>query len=345
MNSCHGCLKAAKGDFCGSCLRALFKGRDVSHILPFSKPEYRRKKLEQAGRISISGVQTKHSLRLAGKRLELTDRDGEYILKPIPFGDLDHLPQMPANEHVSMQLARQVFGLQIALNALVQFRDGEPAYLTKRFDRNPDGTRIQQEDFAQIAEMTEETHGKDYKYGLSYEEIGGLIKKNVGPYAVESEKFFRLVLFNYLIHNGDAHIKNFSLLRDPEQGILLLTPAYDLANTRIHLPHESDTALDLFKDGFATESFRENAFLAKDDFMEFGRRLGLKEARVAAALAEFAHGVGEMEGLLARSFLEAPLRRKYLELARDRAGRLAYGFSGRKGPRKKTGPAKRKMRS
>lgn len=277
--------------------------------------------------ISISGVQTKHSLRLDGRRLELTDHDGEYILKPVPHGDFENLAQMPANEHLTMQLARQVFGLDVAANALVRFRDGEPAYLTKRFDRNPDGTRSLQEDFAQIAERTEETHGRDYKYGLSYEEIGGLIRKHVGPYAVEIEKFFRLVLFNYLVHNGDAHLKNFSLRRDPDQGINILTPAYDLANTRLHLPHESETAMDLFQGDFATESFRANAYLAKDDFLEFGKRLGMRETRIAMILPEFSARMDAVEPLVARSFLDASLQKQYLELVHDRVKRLGYSYA------------------
>jgi len=44
-------------------------------------------------------------------------------------------------------------------------------------DLRHDRGKLQQEDFVQIAQMTSETHGKNYKYDLSYEEIGdGFIK-------------------------------------------------------------------------------------------------------------------------------------------------------------------------
>lgn len=35
-------------------------------------------------------------------------------------------------------------------------------------------------------------------------------------YVAELASFFRLTLFNYLVSNGDAHLKNFSLYRQPD---------------------------------------------------------------------------------------------------------------------------------
>jgi serine/threonine-protein kinase HipA len=40
----------------------------------------------------------------------------------------------PANEHLTMQIAAQVYQIQTAENGMVFFRNDEPAYLTKRFD-------------------------------------------------------------------------------------------------------------------------------------------------------------------------------------------------------------------
>jgi len=63
--------------------------------------------------------------------------------------------------------ARQVYGIMTAENALIFFQNGEPAYLTKCFDINPDNTKIKQEDFALLAQKTNETHGKHFKYDLT----------------------------------------------------------------------------------------------------------------------------------------------------------------------------------
>jgi serine/threonine-protein kinase HipA len=199
--------------------------------------------------------------------------------------------------------------------------------LTKRFDRLPNGIKLDQEDFSQIASRTEETHGENYKYDFSYEEIGELIKAHVGPSLIELEKFYKLVAFNYLVQNGDAHIKNFSLFRNSSEGILLLTPAYDLANTRLHLPEEADTALDLFKDEFATPSFTANAYYAKDDFVEFGKRLGINPSRVESILGLLVSKLDSVNNLIDNSFLEDETKIEYRGHIADRVKRLSQCFS------------------
>ncbi|MBY0227891.1 MAG: HipA domain-containing protein, partial [Gemmataceae bacterium] len=214
MKRCMGCLKDVRGDCCGPCRKRLFDGRKVPAVLPFARPEFDRVRREVSpDRLSISGVQTKISLALREGGLEMVASGGRYILKPIPQGEFQRLDIAPINEHLTMQLARQVFGIEAAENALASFADGEPAYLVRRFDVMPDGTRALQEDFAQIAGRSEETHGRDYKYDLSYEEIGELVRKHVAASPVALERYFTLVAFNYLVNNGDAHAKNFSLLR------------------------------------------------------------------------------------------------------------------------------------
>jgi serine/threonine-protein kinase HipA len=299
----------------------------VSPILPFSRPEYNLYRREHAGRISISGVQSKYSLKLQGTTLELTEKGGEYILKPFVPGEFENMPAMPANEHVTMQMAQQVFKLKTAENALVFFQgEDAPAFLTKRFDVIADGTRLLQEDFAQIAGVSEETHGKSYKYDCSYERIAVLMKNHVSAYAVEVEKFFKLVVFNYLVHNGDAHLKNFSLCRDPVLNAYILTPAYDLLNTRMHLPKESACALDLFESDFETESFKVNGFYARDDFFEFGSRIGIRQKRVHRFLDEFTSHESEMAAMLDISYLDDPLKARYKEMIKERIRALRYGF-------------------
>lgn len=70
---------------------------------------------------------------------------------------------------------------------------------------------------------------------------------HIPTHAIELEKIFRLILFNYIFSNGDAHVKNFSAIQTDE-GDHVITPAYDLLCTRIHSPGETDMALTLFKD-------------------------------------------------------------------------------------------------
>jgi len=259
-------------------------------------------------------------MRLEDKNLVLTDKGGQYILKPIPAGQFKNLDQAPANEHLTMQLAGQLFKIETPPNALIYFSDYTPAYLVKRFDVKADKSKYLQEDFAQIAQVTEETHGKNYKYDLSYEEIGLLIKRYIPMYAVELEKYFRLVLFNYIFSNGDAHVKNFSAIQTDE-GDHVLTPAYDLLCTRIHAPGEQDMALTLFKDRF-TEAYKAHGFYTYDDFLEFGKGLGIKESRVVKIIEEFKGKEVSIDNMIEASFLKADLKEFYKTTYKGKLTRL-----------------------
>jgi serine/threonine-protein kinase HipA len=331
MTNCPGCLKNGHATYCPPCRKRLFGGKKVSHVLPFSRPDYNRAKLTAVGeRLSISGIQTKISLVLKAGRLEMTETGGQFILKPIPHGELERLAAVPVNENLTMQIARQVFGVRVAENALAEFQDGELAYLTRRFDVQDNGTRLLQEDFAQIAQRSEESHGRNYKYDFSYEEIGRLIRSYVAAYPVEVERFMHLVVFNYLVHNGDAHLKNFSLIRNDENGDYTLTPAYDLLNTRLHLPSESRTALGLFQDDFETESYRINGFYAYDDFQELANRLGLHPARFQRFIQSVVDKESEVYSLIEWSLLSEECKQLYKENVRDSIRALSNSYAGSK---------------
>ena len=328
MRHCPGCLKEGHSTFCAPCRKWLFGGKKVSHVLPFSRPVYNQTRLAATGqRPSISGVHTKMPLVLRAGRLEMTEAGGQFILKPIPHGEFQHLEAVPINENLTMQIARQVFGIRVAASGLVEFQGGELAYLVRRFDVEEDGTRRLQEDFAQIAGRTEESHGQNFKYDFSYEEIGDLIRKHVAAYQVELERYVHLVVFNYLVHNGDAHLKNFSLIRNEECGDYTLTPAYDLLNTRLHVPYESRTALTLFKDDFETESHRVNAFYAYDDFQELANRLGLHPTRFKRFMRSVVSKEREVFSLIDRSALPEDCKQVYKESVRDSIGALAYSHA------------------
>ena len=244
---CPGTLTKGYDTYSTTCLRRMFNGRKVNHILPYDSPTDNGTTedlfLENRKRISISGVQEKFSVLLEKNKLRLIDEGerGRYILKPIPnIGK--KLDQMPANEHLTMQIARQIFNIETAENALIFFKNGQPAYLTKRFDVKEDGSKLAKEDFASLAGRTPQTHGENYKYLGNYLEMFELMKKFLPAYQLEAPKLFSLIVFNYLFSNGDAHFKNFSLIETP-LGDYRLSPAYDLLNTRMHM-EDSDFTLD-----------------------------------------------------------------------------------------------------
>ena len=313
---CPGTLVEGFETYSTTCLRGMFEGKQVSHILPFESPQQNEEVvtlfMENMKHISISGVQQKLSLVQEKNLLRLTNEEeqGTHILKPIP-SLLKKASMVPANEHLTMQIARQVYDISTAENAIIFFKDGTPAYITKRFDVKTDGGKWGKEDFATIAGKTKTT-SENYKYEFSYEELGLLIQKNVPAWVVEIEKHFSLVLFNFLFSNGDAHLKNFSLL-ETSKGDYKLSPAYDLINSRMHVD-DSDFAFDrgLFAENFKSETFKNKNHPCKEDFAEFGKRTGMQENRMERIINLFIEKQKMVETLVSRSFLNDESKRGYL---------------------------------
>lgn len=321
---CHGCYKENIEGYCSSCRKKLFDGKKVNHILSFDAPkgdnlpEYQ----ERTKRLSISGVQLKYSLRLEKKELQLTEKAGQFILKPIPpttiIVDQD---QAPENEHLTMQIASQLFKIPVAENALIYFKDGAPAYITRRFDLKPDGTKYLQEDFAQISGKSRKQNGENYKYDGTYEDIGRLIKEKVGASIPVLESYFKLVLFNYIFSNGDAHLKNFSLVQT-EFGDYTLSKAYDLMSTVIHTPNESDTALDLYTGDTDSEFFQQYGYLGRPNFEELATRLGLIPARSKGIIDALLGKQEDVFKMVDYSFLEKATKEKYIQHYIDKLKRF-----------------------
>jgi len=325
--SCPGCYKDGYDTFCNPCKKALFDGKEVSPVLPFDSPSDRtmQRFRKHTQRLSISGVQLKYSLKLDGTMLRLTDTGGQYILKPIPQGNYEHLDQAPENEHICMQLAKQVYGLETPANALIRFKDGSPAYLVKRFDVLSDGTKRRQEDFASLAGKTPDSEG-EFKYDYSYEGIGKLMKQHIPAYQIEVEKFFRLVLFNYVIGNGDAHLKNFSVSAT-SLGDHQLSPTYDLLCTKLHIPEDQSMALDLFDNNFETPSYAANGFPAYDDFRFFGEKLGMKVKRIERQIAHMSEKLESSTRLVSKSKLNTEQKEQLIQhLIEYTTMRLEYRF-------------------
>jgi serine/threonine-protein kinase HipA len=290
----------------------------VSHILPYPKPqtsdEMKALLMENRKRVSISGVQEKWSLLLEKNQLWLIKEQGEYILKPIPR-DLKKTEQIPANEHLTMQIAAQVYGINTAANALTYFfEDGTLSYITKRFDLKEDDTKWGVEDFASLAGKTKDNFGANYKHYFSYQAVGELIKMYVPTWRIELEKYFTLLIFNYLFSNGDAHLKSFSLIETPK-GDYVLSPAYDLINTHLYVD-DTDFALDkgLFNDDFRSPKYKILGYAHQDDFIELGKRIGLKETRISILLAPFLQKQALVEILIEHSFLTEANKRAYLQM-------------------------------
>ncbi|HCR77373.1 MULTISPECIES: type II toxin-antitoxin system HipA family toxin [Chryseobacterium] len=310
INNCPGSLKEGFSTYSPTVIKKLFGGKKVNPILPYLSPSNAEDKKNfnaNQTHISISGFQEKYSLLLDGNRLRLTNEGehGHYILKPI--SDLPKNADFaPANEHLTMQIAQQVFKIETAENALVFFEDGSPAYLTKRFDYDVDGNKLAVEDFASLLQKSPAKDGEQYKYEGNYLELFDALKKYVPAWKVEAPKLFTLILFNYLFSNGDAHLKNFSFI-ETQQGDFKLSPAYDLLNTKIHID-DSDFAL---KDGLLPKSLAQGKIL--NQFLLLGEKAGIPEKTISKIIQNLTSHEEKIIELINHSFLNEKLKRNYLQ--------------------------------
>jgi serine/threonine-protein kinase HipA len=94
--------------------------------------------------------------------------------------------------------------------------------------------KLAQEDFASLSGRTPQTYGEHYKYSGNYLDLFEILRKFVPTYPIEAPKPLKIILFNYLFSNGDAHFKNFSLI-ETSMGDFKLSPAYDLLNSSLHI--------------------------------------------------------------------------------------------------------------
>ena len=315
LTVCPSILQEGYDTYSPIARRTLFDGHAVSHIFSEASPDTGTVEANEAvksvGRISLSGAQPKFSIVVDDDKLRYI-REGEqgtFILKPRPTAyQIINRDFCVANEHVTMQIASQVYGIETAANALCFFDDGTPAYITRRFDVHSKG-KYKQEDFAALLGYTKDNAGSNYKYDkASYEECAEVIHRYVKATLIDIRRFFRIILFNFVTLNDDAHLKNFSLIE--RNGEYRLSPAYDLINTSLQLMNPHIFALDkgLFKEGMA---YSDTHTISRSDFEEFGKRIGLPIKVIKQEIDMFAAEQPLVKELLGRSFLSPSLQKQY----------------------------------
>jgi serine/threonine-protein kinase HipA len=308
---CPGTLSSGFETYSQTALNRVFHGKKVHHLLPYDSPNSNEENNilfdENRKRISISGVQEKFSVVLEKNKLRLARENeaGTHILKPIPnFGKKAN--QMPANEHLTMQIARQIYGIETAENALIFFKDGTQAYITKRFDVQSDGSKLAQDDFASLSEKTPQTHGENYKYLGNYLELFQLMERYLPIYKIEAPKLFKILIFNYLFSNGDAHLKNFSITETP-MGDYRLSPAYDLLNSRIHID-DKEFALE---DGLLPRNLATGKMSSQ--FATLALEAGISDKIFKSIKTLMTMQTTQVEKMIESSFLNDTIKRNYLQ--------------------------------
>jgi serine/threonine-protein kinase HipA len=312
LNVCPGTLKAGFETYSPRCIKEVFNGSVVNHELGFDLPEDNT---------------DKYLLRLHRRKISLSD-DGQYILKTAPR-DLINADQFTANAHLTMHLASQVFDIPTAKCALIFLKDGTPAYITRRFDIKKDGNLCRVDDFASLAKLNVANTGNHYRYQLSYFGMSQLIDKYFPAAILAKEQFFRIVVFNYLFSNGNAHLEKFARMDCEGNGDGQLAPAFDLVNTAVH-GDGGDLALlgGLYDRDFEKLSYKALGYYGYDDFFQFGMKMGIVSFRVKRFMDQLLGSTEDVAGMIGRSFLSDDMKAEYYRLYEDRYRKLSNSLSG-----------------
>jgi serine/threonine-protein kinase HipA len=172
----------------------------------------------------LPGVQDKVSSKMLNTRARMANMD--YILKLNPA----EVPFAVENEAFFLKLARSC-EIQTANFKVLTDKGGKQALLLERFDRiaSKTGTRrMAQEDGCQVMNAYPAA-----KYNVDFIEMSQSLIGTCPAGDVASYELFKQLVFSWLIGNGDAHAKNFSIL-ESTSGEWRISPAYDLLCTRFY---------------------------------------------------------------------------------------------------------------
>jgi serine/threonine-protein kinase HipA len=243
---------------------------------------------DQALRFSLAGVQLKFSALMEtpkGLTLPVGGVGGDWIVKlPSP-----RFEAVPENEYAMMTLAKAV-GIDVPEVRLVATKDigrlpqdlpeafGQ-SLAVRRFDRPRVDERVHIEDFAQVFGVYPENKYRRASYGS----IARVLWLEAGEQAIT--EYTRRLVFNVLIGNADAHLKNWSLIY-PDRRTPQLAPAYDLVGTVPYIPADR-LALSL-------GDTKEFADVDLDRFRRFAERAGLPVRLVVQTARQTAERVRDL---------------------------------------------------
>ncbi|MDT5184737.1 MAG: serine/threonine-protein kinase HipA [Mycobacterium sp.] len=228
----------------------------------------------EADPVGLSGVQPKVSAAMWSTPANTKLGPATLKLNP-PTG----YPRLVENEHFFMRMAAAC-GLRTARTRLLHDTQGRSALLVDRFDRQGD-TRIPQEDACQVAGLYPAS-----KYRIHAETaittLAEACARGGGSRTAAILELLRVVVFSWLIGNGDLHGKNLSIYA--AQGFWQPTPAYDLLTTQPYAGWKDPMALTLY--GRANK-------LNRTHFMDAAVRLGLRERATSRMIDSIVDAAGE----------------------------------------------------
>lgn len=205
----------------------------------------------------VAALQVESKLSLAGAQYKAGFRvsrgEGNVLEYALPYGlaASTHIVKtanrrfeaLSENECYCLRLAREC-GIAVPRTMIDRLCDNQPLFVIERFDRqeglrqagvlgNVRVNRIHQEDFCQA--LGKPVQRKYEKPGQHYvRQMRDLIADHCDEPVADIREFTKMIVFNVLIGNCDAHLKNFSLIHGKGWDECRLAPAYDMASTVVY---------------------------------------------------------------------------------------------------------------
>ncbi len=297
---CYEPLNEGEVDYHAKCSRKIF-GVPKAPELPYSRIELQGLAEEVIrSQTTLTGVQPKLSLDFdrmsrTPKRFTIVGLWGKYILKP----QTDIYPSLPELEDLTMHLA-EIAEIDVVPHALIRFNDGELCYITRRIDRTEDGTKIAIEDMCQLTERLTED-----KYKGSHERIAKAINQYSNAAKLDLTKYWKQVLFSWIVGNADMHLKNYSLY-SPNGIDYLLTPAYDLLSTALVLPEDTEE--------LALTLCGRKRKLSRKNFISAMTESGLNDKVCDNIFKNFERIAPQWYDFIRKSFIPKEMQERYISL-------------------------------
>ena len=165
---------------------------------------------------ALSGVQPKTIATLKDKE-SFSFKD--YIIKTFS----NEFPHLAENEFLCMKVL-EFAGIDIPK---IYLSKNKNFLVIERFDKD--------KGFEEVLSLLKKT--KIFKYQGSYEQVAKVVYSFVND-VKDLEKLFKMIILNFLLKNGDAHLKNFGLLYEDDFSNITLSPAYDVVTTTVYLPKD-----------------------------------------------------------------------------------------------------------
>lgn len=162
--------------------------------------------------------------------------------------------------------------------------NGRRHFITRRFDRLADGSKVHMQSLAALAHLDYRQSGAN-----SYEQAFQVIRQ-LGLPKTAVEQQFRRMVFNVVARNQDDHVKNIAFMMD-RSGQWSLSPAFDLVyayNPSGRWTGQHQMSINSKRDGFTMEDLRQVAAVAS-----------MKRGRVEEILGEVTDAVRAWPSLAA----------------------------------------------